>query len=293
MISAGSNPIHKMTRRTFAWSSCGLCFALCSFSRLGAEPLTIDLVSEVASIQPGSPFYVGLYLKHKEHYHTYWKFPGIVGVPTGMTWDLPPGWKADPIEWPAPERVMMFRIKAQGFHGEVLLPMKLTPPKDLPAGQKITLKGRATWMCCGLDCNPGFADLSVTLPVDELPAPLDMRREGLFNNARARMPQPLVGYEATAVRNGDRVTLRLAAQTAKEGTPEPPRNLPAGIFFTEDGYINADKDQTFRQEGRTLVIELITSSYFTETPPDELRGILWLYHGSLGRGAIIRVPFAK
>src|SRR5688572_10915548 len=84
MISAVWNPIHKIARHTLAWSSWVLFFVLCTFSSLHAEPLTIELVSEVASIQPGSPFYVGLHLKHKEHYHTYWKFPGIVGVPTDM-----------------------------------------------------------------------------------------------------------------------------------------------------------------------------------------------------------------
>src|SRR5215212_269957 len=105
-----------------------------------AEPLSIELISEVTSIQPGTSFYVGLHLKHQEHYHTYWKFPGIVGVPTDMAWKLPPGWKAGPIEWPAPERVMMFQIKAQGYHGEVLLPMKVTPPNDLQSGAKITLE---------------------------------------------------------------------------------------------------------------------------------------------------------
>src|SRR5215218_2237101 len=106
-----------------------------------AEPLSIELVSEVTSIQPGTPFYVGLHLKHQEHYHTYWKFPGIVGVPSHMAWNLPAGWKADAIEWPAPERVMMFQIKAQGFHDEVLLPMKLTPPKNLEPGTRVTVGG--------------------------------------------------------------------------------------------------------------------------------------------------------
>ena len=101
-------------QRVRVLSSCILCFVICDFSTLRAEPLSIDLISEVASIQPGTPFYVGLRLKHREHYHSYWKFPGIVGVPTDMVCSLPRGWKAGPLEWPEPERVIMIKIKAQG-----------------------------------------------------------------------------------------------------------------------------------------------------------------------------------
>src|SRR5690349_5590369 len=67
----------------FAVLVVSLCSAVICHSSF-AEPLSIELVSEVTSIQPGMPFYVGLHLKHQEHYHTYWRFPGIVGVPTSM-----------------------------------------------------------------------------------------------------------------------------------------------------------------------------------------------------------------
>lgn len=266
-----------------------LCL-LTTSALLHAEPLTVQLVSEVTSIQPGKPFHVGLHLVHAEHYHTYWKFPGIVGVPTDMAWQLPPGWKAEPIQWPAPERVMMFQIKAQGFHGEVLLPMMLTPPKDLEPGAKVTLKGKATWMCCGRDCNPDFADLSVTLPVGTAPAGHDERWHEQFAKARATMPLPLDDWDASATRKGDLVTLRLAPKRRPDKLQTVP---PAGIFFTDDGYINADKDQVFRMDGDALMVDLIVSQYFTEKPPAELRGILWLKDRSLGKGAIIRAPFAK
>jgi hypothetical protein len=46
-------------------------------------------------------------------------------------------------------------------------------------------------------------------------------------------------------------------------------------------------------EGSTLVIELAISTYFSENPPDELRGILWMRDGFFGKGVIICVPFAK
>jgi DsbC/DsbD-like thiol-disulfide interchange protein len=164
---------------------CVLLFVVCSFRSFAASdnPLQIELVSSVTSIQPGTPFRVGLHLQHPEGYHTYWKYPGIVGVPTNMAWQLPEGWKAEPIEWPAPERVFMFQIKAQGFHGDEVLPIRLTPPSNLKDGSKVTLKGKATWMCCGRDCNPGFRDMSLELPVSAEAPKADERWERAFDDA--------------------------------------------------------------------------------------------------------------
>lgn len=252
-----------------------------------SAPLDIQLVSEVTSIQPGQPFYVGLALNHAEHYHTYWKFPGIVGVPTEMAWNLPPGWKADPIEWPAPERVMMFQIKAQGFHGKKLLPMKLTPPAELPPGSQVTLGGKATWMCCGQDCNPGFADLSIVLPVSASAPTKDGKWQEMFNLARANVARPLEGLKTTAVRDGEKVILKLTSTSS---------TLPTaldGIFFTEDGFINADKDQVFHKEGSTLTVELVVSSYYSGKAPETLRGVLWFKDGTFGKGAVVDIPFTK
>jgi DsbC/DsbD-like thiol-disulfide interchange protein len=287
-------------RRVLAASSCVLYFVLCVFafpSSLRADPLKIDLVSETTSIQPGVPFSVGLHLKHREHYHTYWKFPGIVGVPTDVEWELPSGWQAKPLEWPAPERVMMFQIKAQGYHGEALIPTQLVPPGNLQPGAKVTLKGKATWMCCGRDCTPGFTDLSLTLPVEQGPPAVDERWQKLFAQARAGMPRPLTGFSASATRSGDRVTLKLTPTKGQAGAAptagQAKRDNPDGIFFTEDGYINANMEQVFRQEDDGLSIDLKTSKYFTDKPPAELLGVLWLKDGSLGKGAIIRAPFAK
>jgi hypothetical protein len=183
-------------------------------------------------------------------------------------------------------------------------------------------------MCCGRECNPDFADLSVTLPVDTAEPPLDGRSQKLFAKSRASMPAPLAGFDATAFRNDDRVTLKLVPRPGEGsaervekirklvsgkggyfqrlfGSDKPEdsfkdsksasagQNSTAGVFFTEDGYINADMDQLYRMEGDALVIELRISTYYVEAPPRELRGILWLKDDLLGKGAIIRAPFAK
>ena len=240
------------------------------------SPLKIALVSEVKTVQPGKPFYAALHLTHKEGYHTYWKFPGIVGVPVSMDWSLPEGWKAGPIEWPEPEQVHMFQIRAQGYHGEQVLPVRITPPSDLKVGSIVTLAGKAAWMCCGRDCNPDFADLKLELPVAATAA-IDAKWEPAFVRAREAAPQPLdaTAWSAAARRSGkDRVTLHLTAKN--DGARQQLAAVREVLFFTDDGYIHADKDQILRKGGTdTLSLELTVSEYYDgKKPPAILLGLL-------------------
>ena len=115
-------------------------------SALAQQGLKIQLVSEQSAIVPGQPFTVGLWLEHDRGSHTYWRFPGIVGVPTQMKWQLPRGWKAGELIYPEPERTLMFQIKAQGFDRDVMLRTQITPPANLKVGESVTLKGLASWM---------------------------------------------------------------------------------------------------------------------------------------------------
>ncbi len=249
------------------------CRRAAPWSRATANPLRIALVSEVTSIQPGHPFYVGLHLRHPQGYHTYWKFPGIVGVPTGAAWTLPKGFTAGSIEWPEPQRVFMFQIKAQGYDGEIVLPVLITPPQDLAPDSKVKLAVKASWMCCGVDCNPGFKDLSIELPVKASVPKTDERWQGLFQVAHETVPTMLQGWQVTAARNGDHVLLKLTAQT--EAAQQQCAKIKDMTFFTEDGFINADKEQHFaKPKPGVITMDLLVSEYATQPKATQFSGVL-------------------
>ncbi|MEO7317572.1 MAG: protein-disulfide reductase DsbD domain-containing protein, partial [Chthoniobacteraceae bacterium] len=251
---------------------CFLSFVSTDFLSAGENPLGIRLVSDVKSIRAGEPFYAGLFLKHPEGGHTYWKFPGIVGVPTNIEWRLPEGFKAGPIEWPEPQRVMMFQIKAQGYEGDTLLPIRITPADSLKPGQKVWLRGKASWMCCGRTCNPGLEDLSLELPVTASAQP-DETMEPKFKAALGAAPHPLTGWRAEASRLDGEVRLRLTA-VSKEARAQAPA-IKQLTFFTEDGLINSDKEQHFSRAGsEVLLLRLRISEYATDPDAKELRGVL-------------------
>ncbi len=240
------------------------------------EPLKVVLVSEVRSIQPGKPFYVGLHLKHGVGYHTYWKFPGIVGVPTGIVWSLPPGFVAGEIEWPEPESVLMFKIKAQGFERDVLLPIQVTPPADLKLGQNIRLGGKSSWMSCAKTCHPGFTDVSLQLPVKDAEPEADSRWQSVFAQERDRFPRQVASWKFSAEERGQTVVLTASPTDGAARKFQLETNSESVSFFTEDGWIDTDKPQITRSNADGgLTMELTRSDvYLGKAPPTVLRGVL-------------------
>ncbi len=243
--------------------------------------LTLQLVPETTAILPGKPFRVGLFIQHQPGWHTYWRQPGIVGVPTSIAWELPPGFEAGALEYPEPESVLMFRIKAQGYERDVLLQTQITPPMDLKPGQNISLKGKATWMCCGTSCHPGHQEISLGLPV-ALEAAADTIWQPVFEKERAAYAQASPAWEATAMEDGLKVTLTLAPAAGAGARPFSQDEKV--IFFTEDGWINTDEPQpqSLSAEGILTVQLTLADVYLGKTIPAELGGVVQREGGWLG-----------
>lgn len=251
------------------------------------EPLEITLVSEVRSISPGEPFHVGLSLHHGPGYHTYWKHPGIVGVPTNIQWmNLPAGFKAEPIDWPEPEAVKMFQIKAQGYERDVVLPIKITPPAALSDGSTIKLTGKASWMCCNRECNPGFKDLSIELPVRKSDRPdYDAEWRAKFEAERALRPQFSSCWQASASSKDKRIVVTLKPRDgAAKITADAAKTI---IYFTEDGLVDSDKPQGIEVLGDgSLRFSLVEAEFIVGERPAELCAVLlhppgWLEGGKV------------
>ncbi len=262
-----------------------LCLA--SFAAQAQTGLTVRLVAEQNAIVPGKPFTVGLYLQPDRGWHTYWRCPGIVGVPTRMEWKLPRGWKAGELVYPEPERTLMFNIKAQGYDRDVMLRTEITPPANLKIGEAVTLVGRASWMCCASSCHPGSMELSLTLPV-AAEAEVEKKWHRLLEAERARVEQRSDAWSATVREVGEKLTLRLSPTTTEARVSKNQREAEKIIVFTEDGWFDTDKPQIIqREEDGSLTITLIKADAYTEPkPPEKLRAIVrneegWLQGGKL------------
>jgi thiol:disulfide interchange protein DsbD len=146
-----------------------------------------SLVSETESIQPGTPLQVAVRLQMDEGWHTYWKNPADSGLPTRMTWRLPEGLAAGPLQWPRPARIAAPPLVSYGYEREVFLPVEIAVAPSLAPGASVPLAGRVDWLECREACIPGKAELSLALPV-RAEAPRPSAFAGRFAETRVRLP---------------------------------------------------------------------------------------------------------
>jgi len=147
-----------------------------------------ELLSDVATVKPGEPFWVGLRQTIRPKWHTYWKNPGESGLPTEITWTLPPGVKADPIVWPRPHVFDIGGVINYGFKDEAVLLVRITPPADLAGPLK--LEAAANWLVCEDICIPEEGRFELALPVGPAAAPAAPSTLAVFDEARRVVPTP-------------------------------------------------------------------------------------------------------
>ncbi|MBN2799382.1 MAG: thioredoxin family protein [Deltaproteobacteria bacterium] len=176
------------------------------------------LLTDVSAATPGGKMRLGLYLEPDEGWHSYWKSPGDIGLPTDIHWQLPDGTTASPYQYPVPLRFEEQGVVSYGYDGGVLLFTELTLPDPLPA--EATLGLEASWLVCKSTCVPGSAAVQVPLPVAEDRADLAPSPWApLFDAHAARHPTALAALPL------------LASEVALSPAVIPP-NSPFTAVFT-------------------------------------------------------------
>lgn len=263
------------------------------------SPLQVRLVSEVTAVQPGKAFQIGLHLRHGPGHHSYWVFPGVVGVPTRIEWSLPDGFQAGPLQWEIPERVDMRGIGAYGYTRDVLLTSEIRPPAELPADAPLRLAGRVSWMACSQErCNPGFLDVDILLPAASAHAdPLSLHDpywRPLFEARRQREPRPLEDWTAEARRleTGFELLLRPATESARVQLA----SLRSAYYFNTNALVDSHKEHRYDIDvDRSEIRCLLPFHEFAGPEPDVLRGVFvtdppWNEKRSSPQGVVIEAP---
>ncbi len=154
-----------------------------------AQHLTAELVSLAPSIAPGGTLQVGLVLTLEEHWHVYWVNAGDSGEPPKITWTLPNGITAGPIQFPIPSRLPLGPLMDFGYEDSVAFPVLLTAAKDIKPGP-IRLDAKVDWLVCREVCIPGKAHLGLNLTVDPA-ATAPAQPVGALGEAMTLLPRPL------------------------------------------------------------------------------------------------------
>jgi DsbC/DsbD-like thiol-disulfide interchange protein len=149
---------------------------------------TVELIAEDQWIAAGRTANFGLHFQLEKGWHIYWINPGDSGQPPRVTWQLPSGLTAGPIEWPAPRRLGTSSIVDFGYEDTVTLIVPMHAHAHLPGQQSAQFTAQVSVLVCREMCIPGKAQVSLTLPVkSETPAP-DSRSGELFAATRKALP---------------------------------------------------------------------------------------------------------
>lgn len=219
---------------------------------------SLQLVTDVNSIQAGQPFTAGLVIRHLPGYHTYWKAPGIVGVATSIAWDLPDGFEVSPMIWPVPELVDMAGYTAYGYQRDVCLLTVISVPDEL-VGDEVVLKGRVSYMCCSETCHPSWHDFSLTLPVNRAEEPdVDRKWSGVFEKTREE--QPVGSPDSWSIEATDQGGKILVTVTSGEGRFAA---VEEAYFFAENGMVHSDEPQEVKRtdDRKRLDFNLVRSDF--------------------------------
>ncbi len=151
---------------------------------------TANLIPEVTAIAPGKPFTVALKLDHPEGWHSYYLNSGGVELPPNITWKLPEGAIAGPIQWPTPKVKDGFGGKSFIYTGSPVFLVEITPPATLSTNSTFTLSADATWQICDKSCIDEKASFTLNLPV-AADAVIDPAQSTLLETARQAIPKVL------------------------------------------------------------------------------------------------------
>jgi thiol:disulfide interchange protein DsbD len=154
-----------------------------------AQHLTAELVTLAPAIAPGGTLQAGLVLTLEEHWHVYWINAGDSGEPPKITWTLPDGITAGPIQFPIPSRLPLGPLMDFGYEDEVAFPVQLTAASSVKPGP-VHLDAMVNWLVCREVCIPGKAHLGLNLTVSP-DAAAPTQPVGALGEALNLIPKPL------------------------------------------------------------------------------------------------------
>jgi DsbC/DsbD-like thiol-disulfide interchange protein len=263
--------------KRFIAISAGSVLALAMAVALGTRAPTqaptrhssVSLVAATEGVVPGRRLWVGLHFRMDPGWHIYWVNPGDSGQPPTVKWDLPAGFRAGSLAWPAPKRLGKGTVVDYGYENEVVLLAALQPPAALSPGARIRLAASVQWLVCREICIAAKQSVHLDLPVARRNI-ADPATQSLFRRARAQLPRPTPrDWRVTATDQGNQFVLSVLTG----------RSEASAVFFPRvpDQVDNAKK-QAVSPLPRGVRLTLSKSDLLAK-PVEILTGVLDLGNG--------------
>lgn len=125
------------------------------------ERVEARLVSAVEGAGELQTLPLGLELKLKPGWKTYWRSPGDAGLPPQLDWSGSQNVESAQILYPAPKRVTLLGLQTYGYADHVVLPLMAEASRP---GKPLEAKVAATILVCEKICVPESFELALSLP---------------------------------------------------------------------------------------------------------------------------------
>ena len=210
------------------------------------HPVEARLLFDSSHAVPGQTLRVGVHLTQDAGWHTYWKSPGAVGLPTDITWSVPDGATTTPYQYPVPSRFELEGLVSFGYDDQILLYTELTLPEDQAEGS-VTIGAEVAWLVCEVQCIRGTASLKRTLDVRQGPDPQPSFTRPLFDAFESQHPgaaadveglDTSVSFEPAELPKEGSFTATIMVSGAQLEVPEGTALWPTFTpFYQGDGWI--------------------------------------------------------
>lgn len=146
--------------------------------------------------------YLGMQLKLKEGWDSYWRSPGDAGFPPTPDWKGSANLAKATLLYPWPTRYEMQGLETYGYKNEVIFPIKI---EKTDAAAALDLKMGITLLTCAAICLPATFNIAIHIPAD------------FYDDANSQDAQLLKNWLARVPKQDDGQGLTLQAATLKDG----------------------------------------------------------------------------
>jgi len=229
-----------------------------------AQHLTAELVSFGTTLSPGQSLQAGLLLTMEDKWHVYWLNAGDSGEPPHITWTLPNGVTAGPLQFTPPTRLPLGPLMDFGYEDTAAFPFTITASAALKPGP-IHLDAKVDWLVCREVCIPGKAHLGLNLTIG--PPAQSAQAVGALGQALSLLPKPLPAADKVSVVAGkSNIVVTLTTSESTKDVEFYP--------YDQDQIVNADEPALEPvSNGVRLRIE---RSPELKVLPEQLHGLLKL-----------------
>ncbi len=157
------------------------------------------LITASPAVPAGGDMWAAIDYTSAPGWHTYWINPGDTGLAPKVTWDLPDGFSAGDLQFPAPKLLPTLGLMSYGYEGRTILLVKLHNGGHFAAGQPLPLKAHVDFLVCADVCVPESLDVATNVAAG-------VSKEGggkpVIDKALAALPKPLTIPATISVANG-------------------------------------------------------------------------------------------